>query len=98
MASPVFRSNVVVLLLMTRCLLLLPLFRGRGFCLGSVFFILLYSFVFSMILMGKRVLAALLQLCSWWFVSASVLWLFLVVPRIRLQCMNMIVPDHTLCS
>ena len=47
---------------------------------------------FAIILMGKRELVALLSLYSWCFVA--VVWLFLVVPRVYLQFVIVVIPDH----
>ena len=43
--------------------------------------------------MGKRELVALLSLSSWCFVIAVPF--FLEVPRVRLQFVIMVFPDHT---
>ena len=43
--------------------------------------------------MGKRELVALLSLSSWCFVIA--VRFFLEVPRVRLQFVIMVFPDHT---
>ena len=48
---------------------------------------------FAIILMGKRELVALLSLSSWRLVI--VVWLFLVVPWVCLQFMNLVFPDYT---
>ena len=48
---------------------------------------------FAIILMGKRELVALLSLSSWCLVI--VVWLFLVVPCVCLQFMNLVFPDQT---
>ena len=48
---------------------------------------------FAIILMGKRELVALLSLSAWCLVI--VVWLFLVVPWVCLQFMNLVFPDHT---
>ena len=48
---------------------------------------------FAIILMGKRVLVALLSLSSWCLVV--VMWLFLAVPWVYLQFVIVIFPDHT---
>ena len=48
---------------------------------------------FSIILMGKRELVALLSLSSWCIVL--VVWLFLVMPWVCLRFVIVIVPDHT---
>ena len=55
---------------------------------------LLYvHFRFAIILMGKRELVALLSLSSWFLVT--LVWLLLVVPRVCLQFVIAIFPDHT---
>ena len=48
---------------------------------------------FAIILMGKRELVALLSLWSWY--PVIVVWLFLAVPRVYLQFVIVIFPDHT---
>ena len=45
--------------------------------------------------MRKRELAALLWLSSWCLVAVSVLWLFLMVPWVGLQCVIVVFPHHT---
>ena len=48
---------------------------------------------FAIILMGKRELVALLSLSSWCL--EIVVWLFLAVPRVCLQFVIVVFPDHT---
>ena len=65
---------------------------------GSVFspcFVILYLCLsnFAIILMVKRELLALYYLSSWCLVSVSVLWLFLMVPLVGLQCVIAAFPD-----
>ena len=48
---------------------------------------------FEIILIGKRELVALLSLPSWCLVI--VVWLFLAVPLVSLQCVIVVFPDHT---
>ena len=48
---------------------------------------------FAIILMGKRELVALLSLSSWCLLM--VVWLFLTVPLVCLQFVNVVFPDHT---
>ena len=48
---------------------------------------------FAIILMGKRGLVALLCLSSWCLVI--VVWLFLMMPRVCLQFVVVVIPDHT---
>ena len=81
----------MVLLLLTFCLLLLPLWES----VIVLCFVLRY-FVHSsiaIILIGKRELIALLNLSSWCLVMVE--WLFLAVPRGCLQFVIVVFPDHT---
>ena len=48
---------------------------------------------FAIILMGKRELVALLSLSYWCLVV--VVWLFLAVPRVCLQFVIVVFPDHS---
>ena len=48
---------------------------------------------FAIILMGKRELVALLSLSIWCLVIG--VWLFLAVPRVCLQLVTLVYPDHT---
>ena len=48
---------------------------------------------FAIILMGKRELIALLSMSSWCLVA--VVWLSIVVPRVYLQFVIVVFPDHT---
>ena len=92
MAKAAVHSKAVVLLLLTFCLLLLPLW---GVCNCSMFcFTLLYVHSsIAIILMGKRELVALLYLSSWCLVMVE--RLFLVVPRGCLRLVILVFPDHT---
>ena len=54
----------------------------------------LYSF--AIILIGKRRLVASLCMPYWYFVTVAVLWLFLMMPWVGLQCV--IVVFHFLFS
>ena len=74
-----FNIIEVVLLLLTFCLLLLPLWES--------------VIVIAIILMGKRELIALLNLSSWCLVMVE--RLFLAVPRGCLQFVIVVFPDHT---
>ena len=69
------RSKAVVLLLLTFCLLLLPL---RESVIVLCFVIRYFMSSFAIILMRKRELDVLLILSSWCLVM--VVWLFLAVP------------------
>ena len=59
-----------------------------GFCIWSLFYYALPCVLtgFAIILTRKRELAALLYLSSLCLVIVSVLWLFLVLPLVGLQC------------
>ena len=48
---------------------------------------------FAIISMGKRERDALLCLSSWYLVN--VVWLFLAVPRVCLQFVNVVFSDHS---
>ena len=50
---------------------------------------------FAIILMEKRAPFALRCLSSWCLVMVSVLWLFLTVAWVRLQCVLVVFADHT---
>ena len=50
---------------------------------------------FAIILKRKRKLVALLLLSYECLVTVYVLWLFLTVPRVGLQCVIVVFPDHT---
>ena len=55
----------------------------------------LYPSSFTIILMGKRELVALFYLSLWCLVTVNVVWLFLAVPWVDLQCVIVVFPDHT---
>ena len=65
-----------------------------GFCNCSIFCcaLLCVHSSFAIISMGKRELVALLCLSSWCLVI--VVWLFLVMPRVNLQFVIVVFPDH----
>ena len=82
----------MVLLLLTFCLLLLPLWESvivLCFVVGKLY---VHSSI-AIILMGKRELIALLYLSSWCLVMVE--RLFLAVPRGCLQFVIVVFPDHT---
>ena len=66
-----------------------------GFCNCSMFccVLLCVHSCFAIILMEKRELVALLCLSSWCLVI--VVWLFLTMPRVCLQFVIVVFPDHT---
>ena len=66
-----------------------------GFCNCSMFCcaLLCVHSSFAIISMGKRELVALLCLSSWCLVI--VVWLFLTMPRVCLQFVIVVFPDHT---
>ena len=80
---------MVVLLLLTFCLLLLPLWESAI----VLCFVVLYVYSsFAIILMEKRDLVALLSLSSWCLVM--VVWLFLAVPWVCLWFEIVVFPGH----
>ena len=86
--SPPVAKAALVLLFLTFCLLLLPLIV-LCFCCT-----LLYAHSsIAIFLMGKRELAALLNLSSWCLVTIE--RLFLAVPWGCLQFVIVVFPDHT---
>ena len=87
-----------VLLLLTFCLSLLPLWKSvivLCFVVRCCTLLYVHSSI-AIILMGKRELIALLNLSSWssWFLVV-VERLFLAVPRGYLQFVIVVIPDHT---
>ena len=79
------RSKAVVLLL-TFCLLLLPLWES------VIVLCFVVRYLMSIILMGKRELIAMLILSSWCLVMVE--RLFLLVPRGCLRLVIVVFPDH----
>ena len=74
-----------------------PLFVGV-LCLSLFCYVLLcVHFSFAIILKRKRKLVhvALLLLSYRCIVTVNVLWLFLTVPWVGLQCVIVVFPDHT---
>ena len=82
----------MVLLLLTFCLLLLPL-RESVIVLCFVLMLLYAHSSIAIILIGKRELVALLNLSSWCLVMVE--RLFLTVPWGCLQLVIVVFPDHT---
>ena len=66
-----------------------------GVCNGSMFCctLLYVHSIIAIILMGKRVLVALLNLSSWCLVMVE--WRFLAVPWCCLRFVIVLFPDHT---
>ena len=86
------RSKAVVLVLLTFCLLLLPLWESVIVLLFCCMLLYVHSSI-AIILMGKRELVALLNLSSWCLVMVE--RLFLTVPRGCLRFVIVVFPDHT---
>ena len=76
------------MLLLIYCLRYIPFFVGLCICLCFIMHYLAFQ-VFAIIL--KRLLL-LSYIC---LVTANVLWLFLIVPWVGLQCVIVVFPDHT---
>ena len=90
MALVAVRSKAAVLLLLIHCLVLLQLFWSLlCYAVLSVFS------SFAIILMRKRELVALLKLSSCCLVTVCVMWLFLMVSWVGMQCMTVVIPGHT---
>ena len=81
------------MLLLTFCLLLLPLFVGVCYCSMFCCRLLYVHSSIAIILMGKRELVAMLNLSSWCLVMVA--RLFLPVPRGCLRFAIVVFPDHT---
>ena len=72
-----------------------PLFvRVRCLSLFSYALLCVHS-SFAIILKRRRTQVALLLLSYRWIVTINVLWLFLTVPWIGLQCVIVVIPDHS---
>ena len=82
----------MVPLLLTFCLLLLPLFESVIVLCFVVHYFMSISSI-AIILMGKRELVALLNLSSWCL--AMVEWLFLAMPWCCLRFVIVVFPGHT---
>ena len=82
----------MVLLLLTFCLLLLPLWESVIVLCYFVKLLYVHSSI-AIILIGKRELVALLNLSSWGLVMVE--RLFLAVPRGCLRFVVVVFPDHT---
>ena len=80
-------SKAMVLLLLTFCLLLLPLLES------VIVLCFVVRYFMSFLLMGTRELNALLSLSSWCLVIF--VWLFLAVPWVYLQFVIVVFPDNT---
>ena len=83
----------MVLLLLTFCLLLLPLWESVIVLYMFCFTLLYVHSSIAIILMGKRELVALLSLSSWCLVMVE--WLFLAVPWGYLRFVVVVFSDHT---
>ena len=57
--------------------------------------LLCYLSSFAIILKRKRELVALLLFTYGCLATVNVLWLFLTVPWVGVQCVIMVLPDHT---
>ena len=89
------RSEAVVLLLLIYCLMYFLLFVGV-LCLCLFCYALLHVHSsFAIILKRKKKLVALLLLSYICIVTINVVWLFLTVPWVGLQCVIVVFPDHT---
>ena len=51
--------------------------------------------LFAIILKRKRELVALLLLSYGCLVTVNVLWIFLTVPQVGMQCLIVVFPDYT---
>ena len=89
------RYKAVVLLLVIYCLMYFPIFVG-GLCLYLFCYALLcVHSSFAITLKRKRKLVAIILLFYRCFVTINVLWLFLTVPWVGLQCVIVVFSNHT---
>ena len=94
-AEAAVRSKVAVLLLLIYCV-------STSHCLLRVLCLFLFWYALlcvlsscANILKRKRELVALLLLSYGCLVTLYVMWLFLSVPWVGLQCVIVVFPDHT---
>ena len=94
--AAVCSKAVVLLLLLIYCLMYLPLVRGVGVLCWSLFWYALLYVLSSVviILTRKRELVDLLLLSFGCLVTVYVMWLFLTVTWVGLQCMIVVFPDR----
>ena len=91
------RSRAAVLLLLIYCLMYFQLFV-EVLCLPLFLFCYALLYVhssFAVILKRKRKLVAFLLLSYICIVTINILWLFLTVSWVGLQCVIVVFPDHT---
>ena len=89
-------SKAVVLLLLINCLVYFPLFMGALRLSLFWYALLCVLSSFAIILKRKRELVALLLSMSYrCLVTLNILWLFLTVLWVNLQCAIVVFPDHT---
>ena len=82
-------------MLLIYCLMYFPLFVGV-LCLSLFCYaVLCVHSSFAIILNKKRKLFVLLLLSYRCIATINVLWLFLTVPWVGLQCVIVVYPDHT---
>ena len=83
------------MLLLIYCLMYFPLCVGV-LCLSLFRYAILCVYSsFAIILKRKRKLIVLIVLSYRCYVTIYVLWLFLTVPWVGLQCVIVVFPDHT---
>ena len=95
MAKAAVRSKVVVRFLLIRSLLLFPLWE---FCICSMFCcaVMCALSCFAVIFfMGKRDRAgSVFCLVFRYLLTVIVMWFFLMVPWVGLQCVLVVIPNH----
>ena len=95
MATATVCSKAALLSVGVDSLLIVAL--NMGFCVCSMFCcaLLCVHSIFAIILMRNRELVALLCLSYWCLVIVIVLWLFLTVPQVAMQCVMVVLSVHT---
>ena len=85
----------MVLLLLIYCLMYFPLFVGVLSLSLFCYALLCVHSSFAIILKRKRKLVALLLLSYRCSATINVMWLFLTLSWVGLQCVIVVFPDHT---
>ena len=96
MALAAVPSKALVLLLLIYCLMYFPLLVGDPCLYLFCYTFLCVHFRFAIISKRKRMLVALLLWSYRSIVIIHVLWLFLMVPWVGLQCVIVVFPNYTL--
>ena len=83
------------MLLLIYCLMCFPLYMGGFVFVFVLVCITLCPVSFAIITKRKRELVVLLLLSYGCLVTVNVLWPFLTSPLVSIQCVIVVIPDHT---